>query len=143
MVDRRDRGSVLMLVPAAVIVLVILGSIAVDSAIVFLGQRELENFTASAATSAASAGLDASAFYTDHRIVIDPERADAIAQAMRSEIGAGVHDVQVVVTVNDSQVTVSATGTVDDLFAPVIPGVRHQWSVRATARATARQVPAQ
>ena len=140
MVEARDRGSVLMLVPAAVLVLVILGSIAVDSAVGFLGQRELENFAASASASAASAGLDPGAFYTDHRIVVDPGKADAIVQGMRGQIGSGVHDVQLIVTVDGNQVTVTATGQVDDLFAPVIPGVHHTWNVRATARATARQV---
>ena len=129
-----------MLMPAAVLVLVILGSIAVDSAMAFLGQRELDDYTASVATTSASAGLDAAAFYNERRIVVDPQRAADIAQRLQARIGSGVHDVQVLVTVNGSEVTVSATGVVDDLFARAIPGVHHRWTVRAESRATARPV---
>jgi hypothetical protein len=136
----RERGSVLMLVPAAVLVLVILGSIAVDSSIAFLGQRALNNFTSEAANSAASAALDQAAFYTQGRIAIDPVRADDIVTALRRNIGSGLHDVNVTVTTQGAEVTVAAVGTVDDLFATVIPGVRHHWRVSAVSSATARQV---
>jgi hypothetical protein len=129
-----------MLIPAAVLVLVMLGSIAVDSALGFLGQRELENFTAASAATAASVGLDQAAFYHDRRVVIDPQLAADIAAGLQTHIGSGVHDVHVTVTVDGNQVTVAATGAVDDILAKAIPGVRHQWSVRAVSRATARAV---
>jgi hypothetical protein len=129
-----------MLMPAAVLVLVMLGSIAVDSAVAFLGQRELDNFTASAASTAASAGLDKAAFYGDQRIVIDPQQAADIAATLQAQIGSGVHDVHVTVTVNGNEVTVAATGVVDDILAKALPGVRHKWGVRAISRATARAV---
>jgi Flp pilus assembly protein TadG len=138
---REQRGSVLMLVPAAVLVLVILGAIAVDSAVAFLGQRELDNYTASAATTAASAGLDPSAFYTNARVVIDPQRADDIAKALQSQVGSGVHDLHVAVTVEGGRVTVAATGVVDDVFARALPGQHHSWHLRAASTATAHPLP--
>ena len=137
---RLERGSVLMLVPAAILVLVILGSIAVDSSLAFLGQRALNNFTSDAANSAASAALDPAAFYTSGRIVIDPQRADDIAATLAQHVGGGVRDLSFTVTTSANAVTVTAVGTVDDLFAHAIPGVRHSWKVRATSTATARQV---
>jgi Flp pilus assembly protein TadG len=129
-----------MLMPAAVLVLVILGSIAVDSAVAFLGQRELSNFTATAAATAASAGLDQAAFDHDQRVAIDPHRPEAITSALQGHVGSGVHDLSVQVTVDGSQVTVTASGVVDDILAKAIPGVRHAWTVHATSRATARSV---
>jgi hypothetical protein len=129
-----------MLMPAAVLVLVILGSIAVDSAVAFLGQRELNNFTATAATTAASAGLDQAAFYHDQHIVIDPQRAADITSVLEARVGSGVHDLRVNVTVTGNEVTVTASGVVNDILANAIPGVRHVWAVQATSRATARAV---
>src|SRR3712207_1178709 len=46
---RDETGSALILMPAAVLVLVILAAIAVDAAIMFLGERELAAATAAAA----------------------------------------------------------------------------------------------
>jgi hypothetical protein len=131
-----------MLVPAAVLVLVILASISVDSSLAFLGQRELNSFTTQAANDAAAAGLDQAAFYDHGRIAIDPQRADDIAALLRRNVGSGVHDVHVSVTTTGNQVTVEADGVVDDIFARVLPGVRHQWHVQATSSATARQLAA-
>ena len=54
---RRSRGSVLMLMPAAVLIVLLLGAIAVDSAIVYLRQRQAENIAFDAANDAAGAGL--------------------------------------------------------------------------------------
>ena len=131
-----------MLVPAAVLVLVILGSIAVDSSLAFLGQRELNSFTTEAANDAAASAFDQAAFYNQGRIIIDPQRADDIVAALRRNIGNSVHDVRVTVTTTANQITVRAEGTVDDVFARVLPGVRHQRRVEATSSATTRQVAA-
>jgi hypothetical protein len=129
-----------MLIPAAVLVLVILGAIAVDSSLAFLGQRELNTFTTQAANDAAAASLDQGAFYNQGRIAIDPQRADDVVASLRRNIGSSVHDVHVTVTATGNQITVSADGTVDDLFATVLPGARHQWHVRASSSATVRQL---
>jgi Flp pilus assembly protein TadG len=131
-----------MLVPAAMLVLIVLGAIAVDSSLAFFAQRELDNYATSAANSAAASALDANAFYNHGQIVVDPAAAQRVAAVLRSEIGGGVHDVTVQVATAASHVTVTAAGTVNYIFAPAIPGVAHSLRVRATATATAHQVAA-
>jgi hypothetical protein len=131
-----------MLVPAAVLVLVILGSITVDSSLAFLGQRALNNFTSDAAETAASAAIDPAAFYGQGRIVINEQSADAVVSTLSQHIGSGVRDVTFTVSTVGDNVTVTATGTVEDIFARAIPGVRHSWRVQARSTATARQLAA-
>ena len=138
--ERPHRGSVLMLVPAAVLVLVILGAIAVDSASVFLGRRQLNNFTTAAANDAASAALDPSAFYNGDRIVIDAVRAKAIVGTLETRLPHLLHDVRTTVEVRGNQVTVTATATVEYIFARAIPGVAHASVVRSSTTASARVV---
>ncbi|HEX9531019.1 MAG TPA: hypothetical protein VF954_07765, partial [Acidimicrobiales bacterium] len=76
-----DRGSVLLLVPAAVLVLVILGAIAVDSAVVFLGQRELANGADAAANDAATAFSDPAFYRAGGTTAIDSRQATAVVEA--------------------------------------------------------------
>ena len=77
----RDRGSVLMLMPAAVLVLVVLGAVAVDFSIAFLGERELANAASAAANDAAAAAIDEPLFRETGRVVLDCGRANEVAQA--------------------------------------------------------------
>ena len=76
-----------MLVPAGVLVLVILGAIAVDSAIAFLAQRELTGAAAAAANDAAAAAISDQTFYSGQpsarpgAVEIDDEAARRVVQA--------------------------------------------------------------
>ena len=70
-----------MLMPAAVLVLVVLGAIAVDFSIAFLGERELANAASAAANDAAAAAVDQMVFRTTGQVVLDCARANDIAQA--------------------------------------------------------------
>ena len=54
---RGQRGSTLLLFPAALLIVVALAAVTVDSAIAFMAQRELANATAAAANDAATEGL--------------------------------------------------------------------------------------
>lgn len=129
-----------MLMPAAVLILIILGSIAVDSAIAFLGQRELNSFVTEAADRAAAAAVAPASFYQGGRVVIDPRQAQDIAAELQAHLGAGLHDVRVNLTTDGPTVQVRAVGIVDSVFSRAIPGARHSWEVHATATATAREV---
>jgi uncharacterized membrane protein len=129
-----------MLVPAAFLVLVVLGALAVDSAAVFLGQRQLNDFTTTAADDAASAGLSPAAFYQRDRIAIDPARAQAIVAALETHLPRGLHDVTTSVSVAGNHVTVTATATVNGIFASAIPGIDHRTIVRSTSTASAHVV---
>lgn len=139
---RADRGSVLMLVPAAVLVLVVLGAIAIDSAIVVLAQRDLSNRTAAAANDAAGFAVSEEGFYrTTHRTVeLDEARAAAFVELTFSderrppnyEAWSGR------VVTDGPQVVVEATARVRYLFAPAIPGAARAATVTARSTATAR-----
>ena len=76
-----DRGSSLMLMPAAVLVVMVLGAIAVDQSIVYTQQRELVAAAEAAANDAAGYGLDRDAFYDRNEVVFDLARARAAALA--------------------------------------------------------------
>lgn len=125
-----ERGSVLMLMPAAVLVLVVLGAVAVDAAIAFMAQRELQSATAAAANDAAVAALEEARLYECGELSVAADRAATVAAAA---FGARVSDtVDTVgepdVTVNGGgstefiEVTVAARGTVDLLFTPAVAG---------------------
>lgn len=133
-----------MLVPASVLVLFVLGSIAVDNAIAFMAQRELTGAAAAAANDAATAALSDQAFYEGTRddprtIEIDDGAAFRLAeQALRARAPRGVRDVAITrVNAPGRQVCVVITGRVDYVFAKAIPGGPRGTTVTGRAVATA------
>lgn len=136
----RERGSVLLLVPAGVLVLVVLGAVAVDFALAFLGQRELTGAAAAAANDAATAGLSDAAFYGSDQgpVVLDAARAERVAAAaVQARRPRGVEVTSVAVRVEGPLVCVAVVGRVPYLFAPVVPGTSGAAVVRGQAVATA------
>jgi Flp pilus assembly protein TadG len=144
----RQGGSVLMLVPAAVLVLVVLGSIAVDFAIAFLGQRELTGAAAAAANDAAAAAISDATFYRgsgpdSDRIEVDDEAARGVVDAaVRARAPRGVAVTGVSVQAPGAQVCVTLRGEVEYLFAKALPWAPHKASVEGRATATAVEGPA-
>lgn len=139
----RDDGSVLALVPAAVLVLVMLGAIAVDSAVAFLGQRELSNAAAAAANDAATAALSDAGFYGSGALSLDRARADAVARhAVAARVARGVTIDDVSVDVAGARVCVTVRGRVAYLFARAIPFADHEARVTGRAGAVAVAGPA-
>ena len=104
---RRSRGSVLMLMPAAVVVMLLLGAIAVDSAIVYLEQRQAYNVAADAANDAVGAGIDRDLLRTTGAVVYDPTRVREVATATIA--AAGDHDLTLVEAVPDGEGGVGVT----------------------------------
>jgi Flp pilus assembly protein TadG len=138
-----------MLVPAAVLVLVILGAIAVDLSISLLGQRELTNAAAAAANDAATAAIDKSAFYRGRSgrapgtVEVDGARAhEVVNQVLTMQSPRAVKVTGFEVHTSASQVCVTLEGRVEYLFAKAIPGVAHGATVRGRATATAVEGPA-
>ncbi len=137
-----ERGSVLMLMPAAVLVVVVLAAMAVDFAILFLGERELADVAAAAANDASTAGLERDAFYDCRGLILDPGRARAAAGAVvaaRASDAVRITAVDVSIA-NDAarpQVTVDARGTVGLLFSTALPGAATTGTVQARAVAVA------
>lgn len=135
LLGRTSRGSVLMLMPAAVLIVLLLGAIAVDSAIVYLGQRQAYNVAFDAANDAAGAGFDADIARTTGEFVYDPDRIEALALAAVE--AAGVHDLRLVETNAEpgGVVAVTVEITIDHLFVQVF-GRGGSEPLAVTARAT-------
>ncbi len=137
----RDTGSVLLLVPAGLLVLLVLGAIAVDSAVVFLAERDLSNRTAAVANDVAAASTDDAAFYLHGgEVRLDPEAVSAYTAGVfgPARLPGGYDGWSATAEVDGARVTVTAQAQVHLVFAPAIPGVRRRASVRARAVATAR-----
>lgn len=139
----RDRGSVLLLVPAGVLVVVVLGSIAVDFAIAFLGEREVATLAAAAANDAVTAGVDDAHLRATGAFRLDPDRVAAVVEATlaasSTEVDLDPPVVEVTVVDGEPAVRVRLTGTIDYVFAPALPGGPEGTKVSASAVAVAAE----
>lgn len=125
-----------MLMPAGVLIVIVLGALAVDSAILFLGERELADLTAAAANDAATVALDEEAFYRCGRLrLVADEAVEVAGTVSAARASDAVTDVQISAEVDNAtappQVTVSATGTVRLIFTPAVPGTSRDRTVDA------------
>jgi hypothetical protein len=118
---QRDRGSILMLMPAGLLIVLVLASIAVDMSLVHLRKRQAFELAAAAANDAATAGVDQGRLRTTHDYVLDPERARAVVED----------------AVAASELALEA----DYIFADVVPGAPNGTEVTASATATAVAAP--
>lgn len=138
-----ERGSVLMLFPAAVLVVFILGVISVDSASDYLARRALTDTVTSSADDAANKAVDLSAFYGSPSVLrIDPVLArQVVADLATIQRGDGAVDLvaeTVDVSADGERVTVSAVGRVHHVFA--FGSGRRPVVVRARATASVKEV---
>jgi hypothetical protein len=141
---------VLLLFPAAVLIVVVLAAIAVDSAIVFLGQREVASAVSAAANDAAGEGVGNRAFYEGGRIDLDPPTvrrlaADQVAAALDGGRFAGrqVDGAVAPATTPGGPpvVRVRASASVSSLFAAALPGDAGHVRVTASATGSPHQGP--
>jgi Flp pilus assembly protein TadG len=137
-----ERGSALMLMPAAVLVFVVLGAIAVDFAVAFLGEREVSNAAAAAANDAVGAALDLDRLYEDDALRLDPAAAERVGRAAVEAAGLDDLDdvaVRVDVAPDAPTVTVTVSARVRYVFSKALPGGPDGVPVQATATATAEE----
>ena len=135
---RGEVGSILLLMPVAVLVVVILSSIAVDQAVVFGAQRELVADAQSAANDGASIGVDLDRLHGDGVLAYDTRRiGQAVDAALVGPNGGSAHSW----SVHDGVVEVRVERVVHLVFAGAVPGARRD--VRITATATANLVTSQ
>ncbi len=121
-----------MLMPAAVLVMVILGGIAVDTAVVFSAQRELVNAAQAAANDAATYGLDEGAFREGQVYVYSAARVeDALAHALDSRGLVARHRWYR----QGDRIVVELDEDVSTVFAKAVPGAHGQVGVHARAYA--------
>jgi hypothetical protein len=137
---RGERGSALMLMPAGVLIVMVLGAVAVDMSLAFQAERAVAGAAHAAANDAAAAAVDAAAFYGDGTLRIDPERAAEVARtsvALRRD--QHLDDLEVAVAVLDDGVTVRVTvsASVRTIFSRAVPGGPERTHVEASATATA------
>jgi Flp pilus assembly protein TadG len=137
-----ERGSALALVPAAVLVFVVLGAIAVDFTVAFLAERGVSNAAAAAANDVAGAALDQERFYADGAIRLDAAAAQSIGRSSVEAAGLDhLEDVDVRVSVRGDvpEVTVTVSARAGYVFAKALPGGPDGVDVEATATATAEE----
>jgi hypothetical protein len=130
-----------MLMPAGLLVVLILASIAVDMSVVHLRKRQALDLAAAAANDAATAAADPGALRSGS-FELDPARArttvDQVVAA--SELAPELVTTPVVV-VTDGRVEVTLVVEADYVFAGAIPGTPDGAVVTASAAATAPSGP--
>lgn len=129
-----ERGSSLLLMPAGVLVVIVLGALAVDLSHVHLAQREVVAAVQGAAGDAAAASYEEAAFYRDGTVTIDVAAARAEVEAVLA-----AHDRLITVTAFSvtaaGDVVVRASAAVETIFAKALPGGPRTITVVATGRA--------
>jgi Flp pilus assembly protein TadG len=133
---RSERGSVLILVPAAVLVLLILGAISVDFSVAYLAKRQLQDTAATAVNDAAGAGLDEARLRSgDGRAALDPDAVRAAAvRAVHATIQGPVRLVgEPQVEIEDTTVIIRLEGEASYVFAPRTVHVRAEATAELVA----------
>jgi hypothetical protein len=132
-----ERGSVLMLVPAGVLIVFVLASIAVDMSLVHLRKRQAFDLASAAANDAATAGADQAALRSGS-YVIEPGSARAVVDDVVGASELAPHlAAPPSVTVTAEGVSVEITLEADYIFAGVVPGAPDGTVVAASATAVA------
>jgi Flp pilus assembly protein TadG len=117
-----DRGSTLLLYPAAVLVVFLLGGIAVDLSQLHEARAELVRVAGIAADDAA-AQLDLDALHQSGEIRVDAARAETVVAERLASMelpGSAVGPPRI--RVEGTVVTVELTRRIRHLFARVLPG---------------------
>lgn len=132
-----DRGSVLMLMPAAFLILLVLGAIAVDLTAVRVGQRSLLSSATDAANDAVTVGLDEDAYRAGSGYRLDPGkvRESVYAVLFAKGILHRLTSAPIITIHPDSSVTVELRGKVDHIFGRALPAASDPVPVRALATA--------
>jgi hypothetical protein len=130
-----------MLMPAAVLIVLLLGAIAVDLTVVRLRQRAGIGAAGSAANDAVTYGLDQAALRRGDGYHLDPDRVQRAV--LESIDGQGLTDdlaarPRITITGTDT-VTVELDVRADHIFARTLPHGPRTTTVHATATATAQQ----
>jgi hypothetical protein len=125
----------LLLMPAAVLIVIILGGLSVDRAVLFGAQRDLVASVQQAANDAAGLGVDVDALRADGVLRYDPDRID---RAVRLAL-IDVDDMAVRWSLRGGRIEVVAERRVALVFSKGVPGGPDARVVRATASAQLRR----
>ncbi len=131
----RERGSAMLLVPAAMIIVVLMAAVTLDSAHAFLMQRELAA-TADALANDAIAAIDADRVYNGDtlKLYADARLETIVAPSQTGRVGDEVVPDKVVLRrIDDAGIEVELTARVRPYFSRILRPA--SWTIRATARA--------
>lgn len=132
----RERGSVLLLMPTAVLIVVLLGGLSVDRAVLFGAQRDLVATAQQAANDAAGLGVDLDALRAAGQISYDEARID---QAVRAAMAEAAGAVTARWQLRDGRIEVVLDRRVDLIFSKGVPGAPDGRMVHARASAVLRR----
>ena len=132
-----ERGSVLMLVPAGVIIVFVLASIDVDMSLVHLRKRQAFDLASAAANDAATAGADQAALRSGSYVIEPGSARTVVADVVGASELAPHLAAPPSVTVTAEGVSVEITLEADYIFAGVVPGAPDGTVVAASATAVA------
>ncbi len=137
-----ERGSVLLLVPAGVLVVIVLAAIAADTANVLMVRSELQSVAQAAANDAATAALDHDALRSGRGLVLDQGKALRVAQASVRASGLAddlAEDPVVALDPTGRGITVQLAAEVGPIFGSALPGGDRPKLVSAAATALPEQ----
>lgn len=128
-----------MLFPAAFMITLVLGALAIDAGVVFLHQRELAAAAGAAANDAATLALDEEHLRATGETRLNPEAvAAAVADSLdRRGILDELSEPPQVNVVAGTRVEITLVSHVDYVIAPALPGGFDGRTVRVTVSSTA------
>lgn len=127
-----------MLFPAAFLIMLVLGSLAIDAGAVFVGQRDLASAAGAAANDATTLGLNLERLRDDGTLVLDPGLVESSVLATLGRRGiADQLAAPPEIEIAGDQISVTLTRHVAYVIAPALPGAPAGRTVTVTARASA------
>jgi hypothetical protein len=129
----------LLLVPAGILIVLLLGSIAVDLSLVHLNRQEAADAAAAAADDTVTAALDQETLRASGEYVIDERQAREVTADVLDARGLATKVSAADVAVEGDTVTVTLTMPVRYVFARGVPGARHGTTVTVMASASVRR----
>jgi hypothetical protein len=143
--ERNERGSMLLLVPAGILVMLVLAAIAIDSAVIFLAEREAESAASAAANDIAALAVEPGVLRDEGIYFIEPSVLAALgepaAAAITAQLSASFVPGSVTIDlqkISDTEIQVTVTGEAVRVIGPLGTGsIRGTTTVSASAIGTA------
>ena len=138
--DGGEDGSTLVLYPFAVLIVLGLGGLALDTALFFQAHRESVDVAAGLASDIAGV-VDEAAFATAGEVRIDQDRARLLVDLANADLAEHRYDLVCQATVRAAApdvVDVVCTGRAEPVLLPVA-GLLGRMDLRGTATASARE----
>jgi len=134
---RGDSGSIQILMPVGVLVVLVLGAIAFDLSWVYQAQRELTDAAASAANDAVTYGLSPASMRDGSGGRLDAARVqEAVDRSLSIHALTGVDHTRTTVDITSDEVRVTLVRHVDYVFAKGMPAANRGRDVTASVAAT-------